>query len=49
MIYETLSGNESREWVDSDKIPQDLKNAVVAIEDERFSPHAPGFRTMLCP
>ena len=40
VIYETLSGNESREWVDSDKIPQDLRNAVVAIEDERFYSHS---------
>ena len=39
VLYETLSGLESREWVDSEKIPQDLKNAVVAIEDERFYSH----------
>ena len=38
-LYETLSGLESREWVDSEKIPQDLKDAVVAIEDERFYSH----------
>ena len=30
---------ENREWVDSDKIPDNLKNAVVAIEDERFYKH----------
>ena len=40
VVYETLSGNESREWVDSDQIPQDLKNAAVAIEDERFYSHS---------
>ena len=35
-LYETIKGKENREWVDSDKIPDTLKNAVVAIEDERF-------------
>ena len=39
MLYETVRGTESREWVSSDKIPQDLKDAVVAIEDERFYSH----------
>ena len=33
-VYETIKGRENREWVDSDKIPDNLKNAVVAIEDE---------------
>ena len=37
--YETIKGKENREWVDSDKIPDTLKNAVVAIEDERFYKH----------
>ena len=36
-LYETIKGKENREWVDSDKIPDTLKNAVVAIEDERFT------------
>lgn len=40
LLYETLSGQESREWVDSEKIPQHLKNAAVAIEDERFYKHS---------
>ena len=39
VVYETLSGNESREWVDSEQIPQYLKDAAVAIEDERFYSH----------
>ena len=40
VLYETLSGNESREWVDSEEIPQYLKDAAVAIEDERFYSHS---------
>lgn len=39
VLYETIKGKENREWVDSDKIPDTLKNAVVAIEDERFYKH----------
>lgn len=38
-LYETVRGEESREWVSSDQIPQDLKDAVVAIEDARFYSH----------
>ena len=38
-LYETIKGKENRERVDSDKIPDTLKNAVVAIEDERFYKH----------
>lgn len=38
-LYKTIKGKENREWVDSDKIPDTLKNAVVAIEDERFYKH----------
>ena len=38
-LYETIKSKENREWVDSDKIPDTLKNAVVAIEDERFYKH----------
>ena len=38
-LYETIKGKENREWVDSDKIPDTLKNAAVAIEDERFYKH----------
>lgn len=37
--YETLYGSENRTWVDFEDIPQNLKNAVVAIEDQRFYTH----------
>ena len=39
VLYETIRGMENRIWVDSEDIPTDLKNAVVAIEDERFYKH----------
>jgi len=39
---ERLYGEENRIWVDSSQIPQHLKDAFVAIEDERFYSH-PGF------
>lgn len=35
----TLHGTENRIWVDSDQIPQYLKDAAVAIEDKRFYQH----------
>ena len=38
-VYETLSGLENREWVDSEKIPEYMKNAAVAVEDKRFYKH----------
>lgn len=34
-----LHGNENREYTSLDTIPQNLKDAVVAIEDERFYDH----------
>ena len=34
-----LSGDENREWVDYEDIPQDLINAFIAIEDKRFWKH----------
>ncbi len=34
-----LSGDENREWVDYEDIPQDLIDAFVAIEDKRFWKH----------
>ncbi len=34
-----LYGQENRMWVDSDQIPENLKNAFVAIEDERYYSH----------
>lgn len=36
---QTLVGAENRKWVDYDEIPQDLVNAVVAVEDKRFWEH----------
>ena len=36
---QTLVGNENREWVDYNDIPEDLVNAFVAIEDKRFWSH----------
>jgi penicillin-binding protein 1A len=35
----TLVGSENREWVDYEDIPQDLVDAFVSIEDERFWQH----------
>lgn len=34
-----LHGEENREYVSIDKIPKNLQNAIVAIEDERFYSH----------
>lgn len=39
---QSLYDDENRTWVDFEKIPLDMKNAFVAIEDERFFSH-PGF------
>lgn len=36
--YQQLEGNNSL-WVDFEEIPEDLRNAVVAIEDKRFYEH----------
>ena len=36
---ETLYDTENRIWVSGDRIPEHLKNAFVAIEDERFYSH----------
>ena len=37
---QTLVGAENRQWVDYEDIPQDLINAVVAVEDHRFYEHS---------
>lgn len=34
-----LSSNENREWANIEKIPQNLQNAFISIEDERFMEH----------
>ncbi len=36
---ERLYDNENRIWAEYDRIPQDMKDAFVAIEDERFYSH----------
>lgn len=41
-VLQSLYDDENRTWVDFEKIPLDMKNAFVAIEDERFFTH-PGF------
>ncbi|MGX8701574.1 transglycosylase domain-containing protein [Caproiciproducens sp.] len=37
--YQSLYSSENRVWVDYDKIPQSMKDAIVAIEDKRFWDH----------
>lgn len=37
--YQSLYSSENRVWVDYDKIPQAMKDAIVAIEDKRFWEH----------
>ncbi len=37
--YQSLYSTENRVWVDYDKIPQSMKDAIVAIEDKRFWEH----------
>lgn len=34
-----LHGTENRIWVDLDKIPQNVRNAFIALEDKRFNDH----------
>ncbi len=36
---QTINAAENREWVDIEEIPQDLQDAFIAIEDERFMEH----------
>lgn len=44
VILQSLYDDENRTWVDLENIPRDMKNAFIAIEDERFFSH-PGFDT----
>ena len=37
--YQRLYSSENRIWVDYAKIPENMKNAVIAIEDKRFKEH----------
>ena len=38
--YEQIHGEENRLWINFEDIPEDLRNAFVAIEDERFYEHS---------
>ena len=40
VVLTTLHGSQNRVWADYDEIPQDMVNAAIAIEDERFRTHA---------
>ena len=37
--YEKISGTQNRFWVEYAKVPQEMKDAFVSIEDERFFSH----------
>lgn len=37
--YQSLYSTENRVWIDGDKIPADMKNAIISIEDKRFMEH----------
>ncbi len=39
LTYTTISSEQNRVWVDAEEIPKALKDAIVAIEDERFYTH----------
>lgn len=38
-VLQNVNAAENREWADIEKIPEDLQNAFIAIEDERFMEH----------
>ena len=38
-VYTAISSEQNRIWVDFEEIPQNMKDAMVAIEDERFYSH----------
>lgn len=38
--YQRLHGSENRIWVSIDKIPENLSDAFISIEDERFEQHS---------
>lgn len=38
-VYEQIIASENRVWVGIENIPQEMQNAIVAIEDERFYKH----------
>ncbi len=39
LTYTTISSEQNRVWVDAEEIPKAMKDAIVAIEDERFYTH----------
>ncbi len=39
-VHEDIYGEDNRVWVDFEDIPEHVKNAAVAIEDERFYEHS---------
>ncbi len=39
-LYVTLTAEQNKVWVDFENIPQDMKDAFVAIEDQRFYSHS---------
>lgn len=39
LVFEQIVASENRVWVEIDNIPQEMQNAIVAIEDERFYKH----------
>lgn len=40
VVYDHIVGDENRVWIDIEKIPPSIQNAIVAIEDERFYQHS---------
>ena len=42
IVYDSVYDDENRVWVSFEKIPKNMVNAFIAIEDERFYSH-PGF------
>lgn len=38
-VYDSIYDDENRIWIEYDKIPKDMVNAFVAIEDQRFFSH----------
>ncbi len=39
VVYDSVYDDENRVWVEFDKIPKDMVNAFIAIEDQRFYSH----------
>ena len=39
LLYQNVNSSSNRHWIKYDKIPADMVNAAIAIEDERFYSH----------